>query len=132
MTYIHPSIIVEAAGPILIGGDVQRVKKVRLVGKAEHANPQVPELEIERKAREARQDAEHLRKLLCIARRIRVNPDVQGQIEAIALSPEDRLACVKQLEEQYFDARLRAENLELHADHQRDQKNQTQLSPGEP
>lgn len=133
MTHSHPSIIVEASVQF-VGGDVQRVKQVRLVGE-QKAKPQGPELDIERKAREAREDAEHLRKLLSIARRIRTNSDVHAQIEAIALSPEDRLACVKQLEEQYFDARLRAENLELHADYQRDQQNQKlnfSVSPGEP
>lgn len=84
-------------------------------------------LEIERKAHKARLEAENLRRLVAQARRIRVicettNQDYCGTVlmHRATLSSELRAELIAQLEECYFDAKLHAENLELHADYERE------------
>lgn len=121
----HPSIIVDAVGmPTAILTSTQQTAKQKRIEPS--TQPLTFTLEIERQAHEARQRADRLRRLVAQVRKIRGVADSThlscgtDMVHTAMLSAGARAELIAQLEECYFDAKLHAENLELHADYERE------------
>lgn len=121
----HPSILVDVTCSAAAIAQTPKAKRVVPI-----TQPQNFDLEIEKHAYEARQTAERLRKLIAQVRRIRVAAEASNHslqqttlVQSAALNANERAELIAQVEEQYFDAKLHAENLELHADYEREKLN---------